>query len=420
MKQKSRLRKALLGCGWSTLAAMLIIIIFVVWNWSQLRVLPALLADIMAEPAYATGLNTSAEVLDYLQAHPDAVSLVAYSVTPDGTAVSDDTQIWHNPDQPMPLASTKKILVLAAYAQAVVAEQIDPQTAIPLADWDRYHLPGTNGGAHIAALTDLGISVDGAGYALDPEATVTYEQMVWAMIRFSDNAAPDYFLNLFGEDGVAEVMAAAGLTPRPILPHAGLVLTWQNHEQHVLTATALDELTALEPEAYAARVRAMQTAFLDSAWGEAEREWRRANRRPPNPHRLELVAANRLDNSGTAREFAAIMAGVVSDTFISAEVSAVMRPYLEWPMAFASNQERFHALGSKGGSLVGLLTGATYYIPSSGEFSDQPRVVVLFMKEMPFAAWLRLSETFAQQQFERDLATDPDFARQVAATLNGR
>jgi hypothetical protein len=106
------------------------------------------------------------------------------------------------------------------------------------------------------------------------------------MIRFSDNAAPDYLLDLLGDDALAAVMTAAGMTPRPLLPHAGMILK----------------------------------AFL--------------------------------------------------------------------------------ALGSKGGSLLGVLTGATYYLPRHGEFSEQPRVVVLFMHEIPFAAWLRLSETFAQQQFE--------------------
>jgi hypothetical protein len=77
----------------------------------------------------------------------------------------------------------------------------------------------------------------------------------------------------------------------------------------------------------------------------------------------------------------------------------------------------FLALGSKGGSLLGVLTGATYYLPRHGEFSEQPRVVVLFMHEIPFAAWLRLSETFAQQQFERELATNPDFVQQVTAVF---
>ncbi|MFO7538904.1 MAG: serine hydrolase, partial [Chloroflexota bacterium] len=301
----------------------------------------------------------------------------------------------------------------------VAAEEIDPETTVSLADWDRYHLPGSNGGAHVAALTDLGIAVDDAGYARDPAATVTYDQMIWAMIRFSDNAAPDYFLDLFGPEVVSAVMAAAGLEPRPLLPHAGLVLTWQNHEQQVLTAASLAELSVLERDIYEARVWEMQTAFLHSEWGEAERAWRRDNRRPPNPHRLEMAAANRLDNMGTAREFADIMAGVVSGTFLSADVSAIMRPHLEWPMAFPGNQAAFHALGTKGGSLAGLLTEATYYIPSSGQFGEQPRVVVLFMREMPFAAWLRLSQTFTQQQFALEIATNPEFGQQVTAMLNG-
>jgi D-alanyl-D-alanine carboxypeptidase len=417
MRKKTGWRRLLTGCGWSTALLVLLIAVLLAWNWQQVRVLPPLFADILAEPEYATGLNAPDDVLAYLQARPDSFSLVVYSVAADGTAVDDEYQLWHNPDQPMPLASTKKILVLAAYAQAVATNQLDPNTAVSLAEWDRYHLPGTNGGAHIAVLTDLGLAVDDAGYALDPSATVTLSQMVHAMIRFSDNAAPDYLLDLLGEEAMAEVMVDAGMTPRPLLPHAGMVLTWQNHTQRSLTADMVAELTALPAAEYAARVWQMQESFLHSEWGEAERTWRRNDRRPPNPHRLEMAAANQLDNVGTAREFAAIMAGVASGTFISPDVSAIMRRYLEWPMAFSGNQEAFLALGSKGGSLAGLLTGATYYVPRDGAFEQQPRVVVLFMRDIPFAAWLRLSETFAQQQFEREMATNPGFVRQVTAVL---
>ena len=406
-----------MGCGWLTGGVVLLLALAVVWNWNQIQLVVPIIADIMETPQYGTGLNTAEDLLAYAQERPDSVAIVAYSVAEDGSPIVDETAVWHNADQPMPLASTKKIIVLAAYARAVAEGVIDPQTEIAVGSWDRYHLPETNGGAHIAALTDLGIEVDSKGYALDPTATVIYDEMAYAMIRFSDNAAPDYFMDLLGQEAIAETMRLGGLEPRPLLPHAGLVLTWQNREQPTLTAEALAELTALEPHAYAARVLAMQEAYTEGAWGQEERAWRLANRRQMNPHRLEIAAVHALDNKGTAREFAQIMAGVVSGTFISAEVSAIMRPFLEWPMDFTGNQALFSALGSKGGALAGMLTEATYYVPLENEFEGRPRVVVVFLRDIPFGGWIRLTETFGQQVFSRTLGVSRAFAVETAVAL---
>ncbi len=193
---------------------------------------------------------------------------------------------------------------------------------------------------------------------MDPTETVIYEEMVYAMIRFSDNAAPDYFIDLLGQEAIAETMRLGGLEPRPLLPHAGLVLTWQNREQTALTAESLAEMTALEEAEYVRRVLEMQEAFIEGEWGQEERAWRLANTRPINPHRLEMSAADLLDNKGTAREFAHVMAGVVSGTFISAEVSAVMRPFLEWPMEFTGNQEHVFGAGEQGRSAGGVAHGS--------------------------------------------------------------
>ncbi|MDA0243448.1 MAG: serine hydrolase [Chloroflexi bacterium] len=417
MNQKTGCRKWLTGCGWLLAGGLLLIAITVAWNWKQIQLIVPMFADMMANPEYGTGLNTADDLLAYAEANPETVAIVAYSVAEDGSPIQDETAVWHNADEAMPLASTKKILVLAAYAHAVAEGRLDPQTSIAVGDWDHYHLPETNGGAHIAALNDLGIEVDGKGYAVDPTETVIYEEMVYAMIRFSDNAAPDYFIDLLGQEAIAATMRLGGLEPRPLLPHAGLVLTWQNREQTALTAESLAEMTALEEAEYARRVLEMQEAFIEGEWGQEERAWRLANTRPINPHRLEMSAADLLDNKGTAREFAHVMAGVVSGTFISAEVSAVMRSFLEWPMEFAGNQEQFSALGSKGGALAGLLTEASYYVPLTGDFGEQPRVVVIFMREIPLGGWVRLTQTFGQQIFSRELAISRAFATKTAVAF---
>lgn len=94
-----------------------------------------------------------------------------------------------------------------------------------------------------------------------------------------------------------------------------------------------------------------------------------------------------------------------------------MREHLEWPMEGQDGQG-FLALGAKGGSLPGLLTDATYCVPAGGELAGRRRAVALFVRRMPLSAWLRLNQTFAQQDFSLRLATDAGFARRVAGRLD--
>jgi len=111
------------------------------------------------------------------------------------------------------------------------------------------------------------------------------------------------------------------------------------------------------------------------------------------------------------------MAGVVTGTFLSPAVSELMREYLEWPMELEGNREQFRAFGAKGGSLAGVLTEAAYLVPTSGSFAGTPRIVALFMREMPLSSWLQLQQTFGQQRFYVEVATDEEFATRVSDSL---
>ena len=88
-----------------------------------------------------------------------------------------------------PLASTFKLAVLAAYAREVAAGRLDPGERIPAADVALWHLQGTDDGAHERALAAMSVA-DGDTLSLD--------QVVRAMVEFSDNAATDYLLDRLG------------------------------------------------------------------------------------------------------------------------------------------------------------------------------------------------------------------------------
>ncbi len=259
MNQKTGCRKWLVVGSWLLVGFLLLIAITVAGNWKQCQLIVPMFADMMANPEYGTGLNTAEDLLAYAEAHPETVAIVVYSVAEDGSPIQDETAVWHNADEAMPLASTKKIFVLAAYAHAVAEGRLDPQTQIAVGSWDHYHLPGTNcKGSDIAALNDLGIEVDGkekgwngpglkfdrdgrrrrGGLATTPRL-ITWS-ICWAQEAIAENDA-------LGRAGCGSAVS----------PTRAFALTWQKREQTALTAESLAEMTALEEAEYARRVLAM-------------------------------------------------------------------------------------------------------------------------------------------------------------------
>src|SRR5262249_8618363 len=87
---------------------------------------------------------------------------------------------------------------------------------------------------------------------------------------------------------------------------------------------------------------------------------------------------------------------------------------LEWPMANATVRADFERLGTKGGSLVGILTSAYYAKPKG----DKPaRVLAVFFQNVPVPVWPAMETTVVHQEFERRLLLDDTFVAKVRAAL---
>jgi len=82
----------------------------------------------------------------------------------DVTLVIDDGRgavVAHRPDVQVPSASASKVLHLAAYATAAAQGGLGPQQQVRIADWERWYVPGIDGGAHPMALDFLQMPHDG-------------------------------------------------------------------------------------------------------------------------------------------------------------------------------------------------------------------------------------------------------------------
>jgi hypothetical protein len=253
-------------------------------------------------------LTSTPDFQAYILAHRDQVSLATWDLD------APERGIYLNADRPRPLASTYKLMVLYGYARAVATGQAKADEPVAWADVEAYYLPGTDGGAHEAAV------------ARRPGRVVPLSAVAHAMVRFSDNAATDYLHARFGAD---DAPAALGLPAdeRPI-PGLGQYLLWADQEhpatpaQRLATyqaagragfrelATSSTERFARDP-AYREQVRAYWAKGADPALGYAE-----------------VAGLVKLWTAGTARSYAAAMGRVLTGEVAPAGAAPIMRELL--------------------------------------------------------------------------------------------
>ncbi len=179
-------------------------------------------------PPPSADLATSDGWIARLAAAPAATGLVV-----------DDGRghvVAHQATTPFPLASAAKVVHLTAYGAAVAGGRIRGDEPVALTDWERWFVPGTDAGAHAAALRRLGVP---------PGGTATVDQLVTAMVQESDNAAADWLRARLGDDALRAAASSAGWTDVDLPSFSGAVARLALPEQ-VPPGAGRPQLAALE------------------------------------------------------------------------------------------------------------------------------------------------------------------------------
>lgn len=310
-------------------------------------------------PLPRSGVDSAEGWIGYIGEHGDDIGLLV----DDG----EGSVVEHRTEESMPTASAVKVVHLAAYARAVANGDLDPNESVPVSEWERWYLPGTDGDAHPRALQRLGIS--------GPDASATLEQMVSAMIQESDNAVPDYLRARLGDDALLAAAERGG---------------WADFE----VPTMLGSTIALLDPAVSG----------DALWPAAQRYasdpvYRDEVTRLPVTDDFEL-ANDRVDESGahgTAAGLSALHRSIATGDFGPGSETA--RAQLEWQPAPPGTE----GLGFKGGNLPGVLTEAMTMRRTDGTVAN----AVLFVDSLSLDDYTSATTSFAHQQLLLQAMTDP-------------
>ena len=337
---------------------------------------------------------------------PETVGLVAYQVGDEANGV------YLNADMQMPLASVSKLLHLVAYAEAVGAEQLDSTQTVPVADLERFYLPGYDLGAHNRSLRAL----DEQGLLLTNPERVRMEDVPWLMVRYSSNSAADYLHDLLGQARIEQTAVALNLTSQTApCTWVGQFLAMANHTREAYSDSQAVLGYVADPAGYGAEVALLADAFSnDEDFRQDEINWHAQTRRPSVE--TQRLFGHELNAHGSAGDYAGLMARIAQNGLSNPESSFLARRYLEWPMVFPDNQVLFSNLGYKNGALPGILT-TVYYAYPKGE--SAPIVVAFFYKDLPrstYQQWRR--NQLPHDELARWLLAEPQAIPLLAALLS--
>ena len=237
----------------------------------------------------------------------------------------------HGADQPMPLASAAKVVHLAAYGRAVAEGRVRVDEPVALADWERWYLPGNDGGAHPKAVQRLGV-----------RGTATVDQLVSAMIQESDNSAADWLRARLGDDALVRAAADTGWTgvDLPSFLGAGIALAVPGD------APPADAPRAVRGPAEVVLAR----RYADDAGDRTRVQGALAALQADQARFLALNEAWAARTaSGTAAQLAGMHRALVTGSF--GPGADVARRQLEW-----QGPSPLGTLGFKGGTYLGVLT----------------------------------------------------------------
>lgn len=309
-----------------------------------------------------------------------------------------------NGDRLQVTASVYKILMLIAYAEAVVAKDLDPTTVISRDEWARFSVR-RDGGALQNAFNRLG----------SPE-TVTLFQMMNVMMRESDNAAPDWLLAELGRERVADVarrylgdahdppesINAAFVTfdghPLEADPAPRVLASYSGFQSPGFQTEVAEMFELMDISGYAAQVR--QYTCVPLPWAPLEPGCQSGFITTGAQYRQLL---GRYFMRADANSYARLMERMLDGSAVPPDVYAVMQPHIEWFFDLDGVGDDFQRYGGKGGSFgpQNVCNFAGFAEATDGT----PVAIATFVRDALHACGVGLHA----QLFMQQLVLDPDF-----------
>lgn len=325
-------------------------------------------------------------VESFLEKNPETTSLY---VSKNG-----EDMIKYQVEQARPLASVVKIVIAVEYAHQVAEGKINEEEKISLLELDKFYLEGTDGDAHPSWLRDM----ETAGFIEDE--SVSLHQVAKGMITYSSNANTEYLMGLLGLENINERVQSLGLkNHESIYPLSSALLISEYTDNN-----SPEELYEMSDQEY-------QRAALD-----IHKELKLGNNSLKEEAsnlslKLQKVWSNRMTRA-TASDYQKLMFDINQGDVFSADIQAVIRSLMEWPMElYESNRDKYNHFGAKGGSTAYILNQAIYIEDTSNNKME----LILFTDDLSLLESIKLNQNI--DGFLLELSKDQTYLQDVKEKL---
>lgn len=392
-----------LGCGTHLLIAFGLFVVAVgVIAYQNRDTVSMMWANVTAMNegmALTEELRYPEDVLDYLAAHPESTSLVAYDVGRAGQGIAfqaEDTRAMVN---------LSNIVVLAAYADAVASGTLDAAERVPVADISRRTLPGVNAQPHQRTLEYW----ESEG-ALDADSTIAVSDLVQAVARFNDDPSFDWLIDELGRPALEAQTTAMGFSVDALpMPKSGLYLEWAEAAPALRSRSGTTQPVSTEAVYAAASRYAADTTYA----GEVRDRFRTQGTNL-------TLSDQRLMAQGTLPKTTAQAMGDVLGRMASAtppDPQAEAFAMLDRSAGLDTLTVGIERVASKGGAMPGVISfaGVAHYAEDR-----PPRVVVVFMEDVPLAVFYHLLQSGLDQGLGLQLLGDDAFFERARERFSPR
>lgn len=319
---------------------------------------------------------------------------VALSIVHNGTRIADV-----NSDQPLPLASTMKIIVAIEYAKQAAEGTVDPEEKVSIKELDKYYLPKTDGGAHKAWMGSLKDDND------TEIEQVPISEVANGMITFSSNANTDFLIKRLGLDNINEVLIQTGL--------------FQHEQIYPIGGAMFIPFTLMEEEQMSKKkaLKVLQDMSLDEYRQRATEIVNQWDVEPPTAEQKKKAASaldmkfqkiwsDRLPRATTG-DYVSLMEKLNSKQYFSKEIHTFLDPVMEGLMQNPQNREWLKHAGQKGGSTAFVLTKAMYAEDKKGNRTE----LAFFANDLGTIEQMQLTKKL--NSFQLEILTNPSFRSKV-------
>jgi hypothetical protein len=363
------------------------------WRWAVVVVLCALVANFAysavvvssAKPSQASGARGVQGALALVvksRSHLDAIS----------ETFSGHVLFQRDADQLTPLASTMKILILEQAAREIADGRLSAGRMVSLSAIASTYLPGTDGGAHPAAIA----TARTRGWIV--RGQISFGHVLYLMIWFSDNAATDTVMRLVDISQLDALARRLGQDP-PLAP-GGLFASWTD-----MSGIPADPHRGV---AYDREVQALAIKLHDDSRFRAQIA--SAVRELSIAAQARLTA--RLAPRGTPAAYARVMSAILTG---GSRADQIAKQVLEWPFLLNPQLKRsFAVVAEKGGDLPGVLT----VVEGDQLKQHQGYITALFFHGISASANAAIQQADAFDLVPLGIASNGRFRAQAAHALS--